>query len=95
MIGATGAELNIEDAQAGDYVYRLIATDMYGNTAHQDFYVTVKGNGIADSVAEAVSNAVKTGDSLPIAGIAGIAVVAAGAAGIAAKKRREGKEDAR
>lgn len=95
VIGATGAELNIEDAQAGDYVYRLIATDMYGNTAHQDFYVTVKGNGIADSVAEAVSNAVKTGDSLPIVGVAGIAVVAAGAAGIAAKKRREGKEDAR
>lgn len=94
-IGAAGAELNIENAQAGDYVYRLVATDMYGNTAHQDFYVTVKGNGIADSVAEAVSNAVKTGDSLPIAGVAGIAVVAAGAAGIAAKKRREGKEDAR
>lgn len=93
--GAAGIELRIENAQAGDYVYRLIATDMYGNTAHQDFYVTVKGNGIADSVAEAVSNAVKTGDSLPIAGIAGIAVVAAGAAGIAAKKRREGKEDAR
>ena len=72
-----------------------VASDMYSNTAHQDFYVTVKGNGIADSVAEAVSNAVKTGDSLPIAGVAGIAVVAAGAAGIAAKKRRDGKEDAR
>lgn len=93
--GAAGIELSIEDAQAGDYIYRLVASDMYSNTAHQDFYVTVKGNGIADSVAEAVSNAVKTGDSLPIAGVAGIAVVAAGAAGVAAKKRREGKEDAR
>lgn len=83
------------EPSSGEYIYRLVASDMYSNTAHQDFYVTVKGNGIADSVAEAVSNAVKTGDSLPIAGVAGIAVVAAGAAGVAAKKRREGKEDAR
>ena len=90
-----GTSLDLKNMKAGEYIYRLVASDMYSNTAHQDFYVTVKGNGIADSVAEAVSNAVKTGDSLPIAGVAGIAVVAAGAAGIAAKKRREGKEDAR
>lgn len=93
--GAHGTSLDLKNMKAGEYIYRLVASDMYSNTAHQDFYVTVKGNGIADSVAEAVSNAVKTGDSLPIAGVAGIAVVAAGAAGIAAKKRREGKEDAR
>lgn len=93
--GAHGTSLDLKNMKAGEYIYRLVASDMYSNTAHQDFYVTVKGNGIADSVAEAVSNAVKTGDSLPIAGVAGIAVVAAGAAGIAAKKRRDGKEDAR
>lgn len=92
--GAHGTSLDLKNMKAGEYIYRLVASDMYSNTAHQDFYVTVKGNGIADSVAEAVSNAVKTGDSLPIAGVAGIAVVAAGAAGVAAKKRREGKEDA-
>lgn len=78
--GAHGTSLDLKNMKAGEYIYRLVASDMYSNTAHQDFYVTVKGNGIADSVAEAVSNAVKTGDSLPIAGVAGAALLAGGLA---------------
>ena len=66
---AHGTSLDLKNMKAGEYIYRLVASDMYSNTAHQDFYVTVKGNGIADSVAEAVSNAVKTGDSLRLPGL--------------------------
>lgn len=79
--------------KAGEYIYRLVATDMYSNTAHQDFYVTVKGNGIADSVAEAVSNAVKTGDSLPIAGVAGAVLLAGGLAARSYRKQAESNEE--
>lgn len=99
VIGATGAELNIEDAQAGDYVYRLVATDMYGNTAHQDFYVTVKGNGngsaesAASSAIDAVSGAVKTGDALPIAGLAGAALMAGGLAARSYRKLAKSNEE--
>ena len=91
--GATSLEYQISNAQAGDYVYRLIATDMYSNTAHQDFFVTVVGTG--NGLADAVSKAVKTGDALPIAGVAAIGALAAGAAGVAFRKRKVNEEDAR
>lgn len=38
--GASGSAFDIECAKAGEYIYRFVATDRYGNTAHQDFYVT-------------------------------------------------------
>lgn len=92
--GANGAELNIENAQAGDYVYRLVATDMYGNTAHQDFYVTVNGaNSAASSAIDAVSGAVKTGDALPIAGLAGAALMAGGLAARSCRKLAKSNEE--
>lgn len=92
--GANGAELNIENAQAGDYVYRLVATDMYGNMAHQDFYVTVNGtNSAASSAIDAVSDAVKTGDALPIAGIAGAALMAGGLAARSYRKLAKSNEE--
>lgn len=92
--GAAGIELSIEDAQAGDYVYRIVATDMYGNTAHQDFYVTVNGAGSAASSAiDAVSGAVKTGDALPIAGIAGAALMAGGLAARSYRKLAKSNEE--
>ena len=92
--GANGAELNIENAQAGDYVYRLVATDMYGNTARQDFYVTVNGaNSAAQSAIDAVSDAVKTGDALPIAGIAGAALMAGGLAARSCRKLAKSNEE--
>ena len=92
--GAAGIELSIEDAQAGDYIYRLVATDMYGNTAHQDFYVTVNGaNSAASSAIDAVSGAVKTGDALPIAGIAGAALMAGGLAARSYRKLAKSNEE--
>lgn len=91
--GAHGTSLDLKNMKAGEYIYRLVATDMYSNTAHQDFYVTVKGNGIADSVAEAVSNAVKTGDSLPIAGVAGAVLLAGGLAARSYRKQAESNEE--
>lgn len=92
--GAAGIELSIEDAQAGDYVYRLVATDMYGNTAHQDFYVTVNGaGGAASSAIDAVSGAVKTGDALPIAGLAGVALMAGGLAARSYRKLAKSNEE--
>lgn len=89
--GAAGIELRIEDAQAGDYIYRLIATDMYGNTAHQDFYVTV--NGAGSNAIDAVSDAVKTGDALPIAGLAGVALMAGGLAARFYRKLAKSNEE--
>lgn len=89
--GAAGIELRIEDAQAGDYIYRLVATDMYGNTAHQDFYVTV--NGAGSSAIDAVSDAVKTGDALPIAGLAGVALMAGGLAARSYRKLAKSNEE--
>lgn len=89
--GADGFEYQIKNAQAGDYVYRLIASDMYSNTAYQDFFVTVVGTG--NGLADAVSKAVKTGDALPIAGIACVGAAAAGAAAIASRKRKESQND--
>ena len=91
--GAHGTSLDLKNMKAGEYIYRLVASDMYSNTAHQDFYVTVKGNGIADSVAEAVSNAVKTGDSLPIAGVAGAALLAGGLAARSYRKLAKSNEE--
>lgn len=92
--GAAGIELSIEDAQAGDYVYRLVATDMYGNTAHQDFYVTVNGaDSAASSAIDAVSGAVKTGDALPIAGLAGVALMAGGLAARSYRKLAKSNEE--
>lgn len=92
--GAAGIELRIENAQAGDYVYRLVATDMYGNTAHQDFYVTVNGtNSAASSAIDAVSDAVKTGDALPIAGLAGAALMAGGLAARSYRKLAKSNEE--
>mgnify|MGYP002767470070 CR=1 FL=1 len=92
--GTAGIELRIENAQAGDYVYRLIATDMYGNTAHQDFYVTVNGaDSAASSAIDAVSDAVKTGDALPIAGIAGAALMAGGLAARSYRKQAKSNEE--
>lgn len=92
--GAAGVELSIEDAQPGDYIYRLVATDMYGNTAHQDFYVTVNGaNSAASSAIDAVSDAVKTGDALPIAGIAGAALMAGGLAARSYRKLAKSNEE--
>ena len=91
--GAHGTSLDLKNMKAGEYIYRLVATDMYSNTAHQDFYVTVKGNGIADSVAEAVSNAVKTGDSFPIAGVAGAALLAGGLAARSYHKLAKSNEE--
>lgn len=96
-VNGAGIELSIEDAQTGDYVYRLVATDMYGNTAHQDFYVTVNGNGSAASAAssaiDAVSGAVKTGDALPIAGLAGAALMAGGLAARSYRKLAKSNEE--
>lgn len=92
--GAAGIELSIEDAQAGDYIYRLVATDMYGNTAHQDFYVTVNGaDSAASSAIDAVSDAVKTGDALPIAGIAVAALMAGGLAARSYRKLAKSNEE--
>lgn len=92
--GAAGIELSIEDAQAGDYIYRLVATDMYGNTAHQDFYVTVNGaDSAASSAIDAVSDAVKTGDALPIAGLAGVALMAGGLAARSYRKLAKSNEE--
>lgn len=92
--GAAGIELSIEDAQPGDYIYRLVATDMYGNTAHQDFYVTVNGaDSAASSAIDAVSGAVKTGDALPIAGIAGAALMAGGLAARSYQKLAKSNEE--
>lgn len=92
--GAAGIELSIEDAQPGDYIYRLVATDMYGNTAHQDFYVTVNGaNSAASSAIDAVSGAVKTGDALPIAGLAGVALMAGGLAARSYRKLAKSNEE--
>lgn len=97
MNGAAGIELRIESAQAGDCVYRLVATDMYGNTAHQDFYVTVNGTnsaaGAASSAIDAVSGAVKTGDALPIAGLAGAALMAGGLAARSYRKLAKSNEE--
>lgn len=91
--GAAGIELSIEDAQPGDYIYRLVATDMYGNTAHQDFYVTVNGaDSAASSAIDAVSGAVKTGDALPIAGLAGVALMAGGLAARSYRKLAKSNE---
>lgn len=92
--GAAGIELSIEDAQPGDYIYRLVATDMYGNTAHQDFYVTVNGaDSAASSAIDAVSDAVKTGDALPIAGLAGVALMAGGLAARSYRKLAKSNEE--
>lgn len=91
--GAHGTSLDLKNMKAGEYIYQLVASDMYSNTAHQDFYVTVKGNGIADSVAAAVSNAVKTGDSLPIAGLAGAALMAGGLAARSYRKLAKSNEE--
>lgn len=92
--GAAGIELSIEDAQPGDYIYRLVATDMYGNTAHQDFYVTVNGaDSAASSAIDAVSGAVKTGDALPIAGLAGVALMAGGLAARSYRKLEKSNEE--
>lgn len=93
-VNGAGIELRIEDAQAGDCVYRLVATDMYGNTAHQDFYITVNGaNSAASSAIDAVSDAVKTGDALPIAGIAGAALMAGGLAARSYRKLAKSNEE--
>ena len=93
--GAAGIELRIESAQAGDCVYRLVATDMYGNTAHQDFYVngTNSAAGAASSAIDAVSGAVKTGDALPIAGLAGAALMAGGLAARSYRKLAKSNEE--
>ena len=89
--GATSLEYQIKNAQAGDYVYRLVASDMYSNTAYQDFFVTVIGTG--NGIADAVSKAVKTGDALPIAGVVAVGALAAGGTAVAAHKRKESKND--
>ena len=92
--GAAGSAFDIEGAKAGEYVYRFVATDRYGNTAHQDFYVTVRA--AAGTAADAVSAAVRTGDALPIAGIAGAALLAGGLAARSCRKQKKTNgEDAR
>lgn len=100
--GASGSAFDIEGAKAGEYIYRFVATDRYGNTAHQDFYVTVRAAAtgadgtVVDAAVDAVSVAVRTGDALPIAGIAGAALLAGGLAARSCRKQKKTNgEDAR